>query len=104
MVFQGYVEKRHEYRVTVVGREVFACRIDSQAAGGETAIDWRNYDIPSAPHLAVDPEDRPKGKLVELVGRLSLTYGAVDLVGSPRGEFCSLGVNGMGVWLWVEGT
>jgi hypothetical protein len=54
MVFQGYVEKRYEYRVTVVGREAFACRIDSQAAGGETAVDWRNYDIPSAPHPAVD--------------------------------------------------
>jgi hypothetical protein len=98
------VEKRYEYRVTVVGREVFACRVDSQAAGGETAVGRRNYDIPSTPHLAVDPEDRRKGKLVELVGGLGLTYGAIELVESRQGKLCSLGVNGMGLWLWVEGT
>lgn len=102
MIFQEYIEKKYEYRVTVVGQEVYACRIDSQAAGGETAIDWRNYNIPSTPHFAADLERRLQGQLVQLVQNLDLTYGALDLIENPDGEFFFLEVNSMGQWLWIE--
>jgi len=102
MIFQEYIEKKYEYRVTVVGREVYACRIDSQAAGGETAIDWRRYNIPTTPHFVADLDQELQAKLVRLVHDLGLTFGAVDLVENPDGEFFFLEVNGMGQWLWIE--
>jgi glutathione synthase/RimK-type ligase-like ATP-grasp enzyme len=102
MIFQEYVEKKYEYRVTVVGQEVFACRIDSQAAGGDTAVDWRNYNIPTTPHFATVLEDVLQSKLVKLVHELGLTFGAVDLVENPEGDFYFLEVNSMGQWLWIE--
>ena len=102
MIFQEYIEKRFEYRVTVVGNEVFSCRIDSQSAGGATAVDWRNYAIPSTPHHAVQLDQSLEEKLVRLVGELGLTYGAIDLIESPEGEFYFLEVNSMGQWLWIE--
>jgi hypothetical protein len=102
MIFQEYIEKKYEYRVTVVGREVYACRIDSQAAGGETAIDWRRYNIPTTPHFAADLDQELQAKLVRLVHDLGLTFGAVDLVENPDGEFFFLEVNSMGQWLWIE--
>jgi glutathione synthase/RimK-type ligase-like ATP-grasp enzyme len=102
MIFQEYVEKICEYRVTVVGSEVYACRIDSQCAGGETAIDWRNYNIPRTPHLAVELPACLSLKLTALVRELGLVYGAVDLVENRDHEILFLEVNSMGQWLWIE--
>jgi glutathione synthase/RimK-type ligase-like ATP-grasp enzyme len=102
IIFQEYVEKKYEYRVTVVGREVHACRIDSQAAGGDTAIDWRHYDIPKTPHYAASLPQDLQDRLVQLVGALGLTFGAVDLIEDSQGEFYFLEVNSMGQWLWIE--
>jgi glutathione synthase/RimK-type ligase-like ATP-grasp enzyme len=102
MIFQEYIEKKYEYRVTIVGKEVYACLIDSQVAGGDTAVDWRNYDIPSTPHFAVKLESHLELKLVKLIHELGLTYGAIDLVESPNGDFYFLEVNSMGQWLWIE--
>jgi glutathione synthase/RimK-type ligase-like ATP-grasp enzyme len=102
MIFQEYIEKKYEYRVTVVGHEVYACRIDSQAAGGETAIDWRHYNIPTTPHFAKDLDEGLQAKLIKLVHDLGLTFGAVDLVENPEGEFFFLEINSMGQWLWIE--
>lgn len=102
MIFQEYVEKKYEYRVTVVGQEVYACRIDSQIAGGDTAIDWRHYEIPKTPHFAAVLDNKLQNNLVNLVRNLGLTYGAIDLVENPEGEFFFLEINSMGQWLWIE--
>lgn len=102
LVFQEYVPKRFEYRVTVVGSDVFACQIDSQAAGNDTAVDWRNYDIPRTPHYAVELPPEIAQALIRLVGSLGLVYGAIDLIENPDGEFYFLEVNSMGQWLWTE--
>jgi glutathione synthase/RimK-type ligase-like ATP-grasp enzyme len=102
MIFQEYVEKRYEYRVTVVGEETFTCRIDSQAAGGKTAVDWRHYRIPSTPHHSTHLDSGLNGKLVQLVKELGLVYGAIDLVENEEGDFFFLEINSMGQWLWIE--
>lgn len=102
MFFQEHVEKRFEYRVTVVGQEVYACRIDSQAAGGNTAIDWRHYDLPVTPHHSAILDPQLRQRLIGLVSDLGLTFGAVDLVENPDGEFFFLEINSMGQWLWIE--
>ena len=41
-------------------------------------------------------------KLVAVVQRLGLTFGAMDLVEDTDGEFHFLEVNPQGQWLWVE--
>lgn len=102
MIFQEYIEKKYEYRVTVIGQEVYACRIDSQVAGGDTAIDWRHYNITKTPHFAVELETTLKEKLIKFVFNLGLTYGAIDLIESLNGQFYLLEINSMGQWLWIE--
>ncbi len=102
MIFQEYVEKRYEYRVTVVGEEVYSCRIDSQAAGGRTATDWRHYNIPATPHYKANLPARVDDGLVKLVAALGLTYAAIDIAESLDGDFFFLELNSMGQWLWIE--
>ncbi|MCY1012564.1 hypothetical protein OV079_44945 [Nannocystis pusilla] len=44
MIFQAYVPKQVELRITVVGEQVFAAEIHSQKAN-RTRVDWRRYDM-----------------------------------------------------------
>jgi len=102
MIFQEYIEKKWEYRVTVVGTQVYACRIDSQAAGGDTAVDWRHYDLPRTPHRACSLPSELTSTLVNLLRALGLCFGAFDLVHSTDDEVVFLEVNSLGSWLWIE--
>lgn len=101
MIFQAYVPKRVELRVTVVGDEVFAAEIHSQATK-HTRHDWRRYDhgnTPTLPHLLPEAEAR---RCVELTRRLGLRYGTIDLVLTPDGRYVFLEINSNGQFLWVE--
>ncbi|MGH7203380.1 MAG: ATP-grasp domain-containing protein, partial [Candidatus Levyibacteriota bacterium] len=42
-LFQEYISKKIEIRVTIVGKKIFACEIHSQDSE-KTKIDWRHYD------------------------------------------------------------
>jgi len=48
-IFQSYIEKRLELRITVVGEHVFAAEIHSQAMN-HTCYDWRRYDSGRTPY------------------------------------------------------
>ena len=100
-IYQEYVEKDHELRVTVVGDSVFACAIESQATP-RTRIDWRHYDLDRTPHRAVDMEPQLRSACVQLVRRLDLAFGAIDLIVTPDGEVVFLEINPNGQWAWIE--
>ena len=101
VIFQAYVPKRLELRVTVVGSRVFSAAIDSQASN-HTRHDWRRYDLDQTPHrphgLPADVEQR----CVRLVAELGLCYGAIDLVLTPDGRYVFLEINPNGQYLWIE--
>lgn len=102
VIFQEYVPKAYEIRATVIGDRIFAARIDSQAAGGATSVDWRRYDIPRTPHLAYElPRDVHDGVLA-LQRRLGLIYSGFDFVRTPDGAYVFLETNPFGQWLWIE--
>ena len=99
-LFQAYVEKAYELRVTVIGEQVFAARIDSQQ-DTRTAIDYRNFsiDIPySKASLPVEVLQRCR----DFVQSYGLTYGALDLIMTPVGELFFLENNPGGQFLFVE--
>jgi hypothetical protein len=101
VIFQAYVPKRLELRITVVGQQAFAAEIDSQATN-HTRHDWRRYDIDQTPHrphaLPADVAQR----CVQLVRRLGLTYGAIDMILTPDGRYIFLEINPNGQYLWIE--
>jgi D-alanine-D-alanine ligase-like ATP-grasp enzyme len=39
---------------------------------------------------------------MELMSRLSLAYGAIDLVLTPDGRYIFLEINPNGQWLWID--
>jgi glutathione synthase/RimK-type ligase-like ATP-grasp enzyme len=100
-IYQPYVDKKFEVRVTVVGDEVFACRIDSQATE-RTRIDWRNYDLNNTPHSPYQLDSRHTKLCLTMVRHYGLNFGAIDLIVTPSCEVIFLEINPNGQWGWIE--
>jgi glutathione synthase/RimK-type ligase-like ATP-grasp enzyme len=101
VIFQAYVPKRLELRVTVVGRRAFAAEIHSQVSN-HTRHDWRRYDLQRTPHFPHDLPPEEERRCVRLVERLGLCYGAIDMVVTPEGRYVFLEINPNGQYLWIE--
>jgi hypothetical protein len=101
MLFQAYVEKRFELRITVVGGRVLACEIHSQATN-HTRDDWRRYDHAHTPHRVHRLPPEEEARCLALVSRLGLRFGAIDMVVTPDGRYVFLEINPNGQWLWIE--
>lgn len=101
-LFQEYVPKKYEIRATVVGEKVFTAEIDSQSMSN-TVDDWRRYEFGSPPpHKSIKLPVEIEDKLIKMNKRLSIKFGAYDLIYTPRGEYVFLEVNANGQWGWVQ--
>jgi glutathione synthase/RimK-type ligase-like ATP-grasp enzyme len=99
-IYQELVPKAYELRVTVIGRRVFAVRLDSQATQ-RGRVDWRRGQYEMTPEAAVLPP-AVEEKCLALLSRLGLVFGCIDLIVTPDGRYVFLEVNEMGQWLFVE--
>ena len=100
-IFQRYVAKQVELRVTVVGDRVFAAEIDSQSSRA-TRHDCRHYDDSSVRYGVHQLPPEIAERCVRLVRELELAYGAIDLVLTPEGEYVFLELNANGQWAGIE--
>lgn len=100
-LFQRYIEKDYELRVHVVGDEIYSCKIESQT-NEHTKVDWRNYDLANTPHRAIELPSTLKKQCFELVKRLGLNLGILDLIVTPEGSVYFLECNSQGSWFWIE--
>jgi hypothetical protein len=101
MIFQAYVPKRVELRITVVGTRVFAAEIDSQASH-HTRFDWRRYDQHETEHRAHSLPPELTARCVELTRALGLSYGAIDMILTPDDRYVFLEINPNGQYAWIE--
>ncbi len=82
IVFQSYVPKRLEVRVTVVGDRVFAAEIHSQNSN-RSHFDWRRYDLGATPYFPHELPPDLAARCVKLVAQSGLNYGTIDLILTP---------------------
>jgi len=100
-IFQAYIDKTCDIRIAVIGAHIFAIRLDD--GHGHAFVDWRTetrsqslnaqlFQLPSA----------LKSKLMALMGRLDLAFGAIDLVVDRAGDAHFLEINQSGQFLFME--
>lgn len=101
MTFQERIPKAVELRVTVVGEQVMAAAIDSQALPNARE-DWRREGraLVGAWKPYALPEPVRKASL-GLMDALGLNYGAFDFIVTPEGEHVFLEVNPSGEFMWL---
>jgi glutathione synthase/RimK-type ligase-like ATP-grasp enzyme len=100
-IFQRYIEKAYDVRVTVIGDRYFSVRM--QRSDGTAYVDWRKHMMDE--DLFIEEWPLPahmENKLRALMHKLGLAYGCIDLVVDPDGGIYFLEVNQAGQFLFVE--
>ncbi len=97
-ILQKNIPKDYEIRVTVVVDSVFSAIVYSQE-DSETLHDWRKKKLHF--HKTILPE-RINQMCIQIVERLGLKFGAIDLIKTPDGEYFFLEINPNGQWAWIE--
>ncbi|MBZ5551071.1 MAG: MvdD family ATP-grasp ribosomal peptide maturase [Acidobacteriia bacterium] len=100
-IYQALIPKRFDLRITIIGRKIFAAAIDSQSDPAAT-LDWRQTNNPRLPHLPFTLPEEIATRLFRLMDSLRLTFGAIDMIQDPDGEYVFLEVNPSGQWLWLD--
>lgn len=99
-LFQEYIQKDLELRITMVGTKVFATEIHSQKSQ-KAKIDWRKDTLNLVHKTHQLPSDLEQ-KLIIYVKRLGLNFGAIDMILTPSGKYVFLEINPNGQWGWIE--
>lgn len=100
-IYQRYIPKAADWRVTVIGDRCFAARIRKRSGGA--FVDWRPRTY--MPDLLAEAADLPaeaEAGVRALMTRLGLVFGCVDLVETPDGRLVFLEVNPGGQFMFVE--
>jgi len=100
-IYQRYVQKKSDVRITFFGSSYHAVRIWSQRSS-MGAVDFRSdlrFESPMEP-MELGPEILER--CMELSSQLGLLHGSYDFVEGPDGSFTFLEINEMGQFLWLE--
>lgn len=98
-VFQAWVPKAYELRITVVDGEMFVARIDANSDSGRR--DWRS-DYENLSYRAFGIPGDVADKIRRFMQIMRLRFAAVDMVVAPEGEHVFLEANPNGQWSWIE--
>lgn len=101
VIFQRRIDKRIDLRVTVVESNVFAVAINSQKLE-VTQTDWRHSSVTDLEHDVFEIPEQIGEKCIEIVHRLNLRFGAIDMALDRFGTYWFLECNPNGQWAWIE--
>jgi hypothetical protein len=100
-IYQPRIDKHHELRITALGDDFRAVRIDSQDVP-EARIDWRADYFQRASIEPVRLPDNIEQGLRALMRGLRLRFGCIDMIVTPDGRYVFLEINQQGQFLWME--
>lgn len=97
-LFQEFVEKEYEVRLTAIGDRLFTVAIPARSQAAQ--VDWRTdydsltYEVVECPHFITS-------RIGRFLESCVLVYGAFDFVVRPDGEWVFLECNSGGQWGWL---
>ncbi|MFJ2719350.1 ATP-grasp ribosomal peptide maturase [Streptomyces sp. NPDC087437] len=98
-LFQAWVDKAHEVRLTVVGERLLAAEVHAGSDAAHT--DWRS-DYASLTYQVTEvPADVADG-VRRYMDRLALRFAAMDFIVGPDRQWTFLEANPCGQWDWIE--
>jgi hypothetical protein len=100
IIFQSRISKAFELRIAIVGKTLFAAKINSQVQR-VTEVDWRRAQLEPM-YEAYELPTEFAARLLAWHEAAGLHYGAYDFIVSDDGSHVFLECNPGGQWLWIE--
>lgn len=98
-LFQAWVDKVYEVRVTAVGRKLFAVAIEATTPAARE--DWHN-DLDSCRYHVVDVPAQVREPVAAYLDHLGLSYAAFDFAVDQDGRWWFLEANPGGQYGWLQ--
>jgi glutathione synthase/RimK-type ligase-like ATP-grasp enzyme len=100
-IYQRYIEKIFDIRVSVIGDKLFAIKM--LKATGEAYFDWRSHSHDADMRAEVfEVSADLEAKLRKVMSSLGIVFGCVELVADSEGNLYFLEINQAGQFLFVE--
>lgn len=100
-LFQRFLSKSWEARVTVVGDRIFAAAIHAESDAAQ--VDWRS-DYSSLFYSVVEPPRQVSEGMTTFLKYFGISFGAFDFAITPDGSWIFLECNPSGAYGWLEET
>lgn len=101
-LIQKYIKKKYELRIFYLHKKFYSMAIFSQN-DETTEVDFRNYNrINPNRNVPFELPIHIKEKLINLMERLKLNSGSIDMIVTPNNEFVFLEVNPIGQYGMVS--
>jgi glutathione synthase/RimK-type ligase-like ATP-grasp enzyme len=101
MVFQQQIPKRRELRIIFVSGTLFIGTLDASRYESQT-MDWRQATGELIPWESGAVPQQVSHCLKLFMAELGLSFGAIDMIETPDGEYFFLEVNPVGEWGMIE--
>jgi len=98
-IFQAFVEKQYELRITIVGEKMFIAKVDSNR-NDKTKIDWR-YNQSESMFKPGDLTIETQAKLINFHKKAGLKFATYDFIVDINGCEIFLECNSSGQWLFL---
>jgi hypothetical protein len=102
-LFSSRIQKKAEYRLTLISKHDFVCRIDAKHINdAEVTLDWGVTEPNKLVHV---PEKLPieyLNKLYQMLDELRLNFGAFDIIRDEDDTLYFIELNPNGQWYWIE--
>ncbi len=100
-MFQEYIPKALELRITVIGDRIFPVAIYSQE-NPLTIEDWRKDQEGNLTYSEHKLPSNVEDMCRRLLREFGLQFGAIDMILTPKGDYFFLEINPNGQWAWIE--
>ncbi|MDF5706640.1 MAG: hypothetical protein PUP90_02890 [Nostoc sp. S4] len=100
-LFQEYIDKKYDLRVTVVGKDIYPVAIYSQD-NDLSRVDFRGLAPGKMKREFVDIPVHLKTQILKFTYFQGLEYSAMDFVVTPDEQYVFLENNPNGQWQWID--
>lgn len=99
LIYQHFVERKHDYRVVILGDSVFVARCNSEMGD---PIDVRVNNSTGSNFYQCEINDKYINKLRSLMKILGIDYCSSDFIEDYNGNIYFLEMNICGAWWWMD--
>lgn len=101
-LFQQFIQKESDIRITVVDEEVHAVELKALDLSGKQRCDIRRNNMADVSYENITLPSSIKEKILRLMQHYKLRFGAIDMAITTDGQWIFFEINPNGQWAWLD--